>query len=92
MKILHMRMGTALINFAIISFMVIYLIRFYNKPHKNHLDILKLLWITTMCIIAILRFMHIIPSAFLIISHTLFIITLIDFSLMEFNIIDNSKT
>ena len=87
MKILHLSQANIIITIALSSIALTYFIRFSKKNKKTHLDILKLFWVLTTCIISDFIFLHLISKDYVIISRSLFCITLIDFCLIEYNVI-----
>lgn len=91
MKIIHLPTADIVVTIALSSISITYIMRFIKKEKKSHLDILKLFWILSAFIIANLIFLHIVTKDFIIISRTLFCITLLDFCLIEYNIIKLSQ-
>ncbi|MDB5228664.1 MAG: hypothetical protein JWN78_2857 [Bacteroidota bacterium] len=88
MKILHLSIADTLIIFALSTIGIVYLIRFIKKDKKTHLDYLKIVWILSSCLIADLTLLHILTKEYGIISRTLFGVTLVDFCLIEFKLIE----
>jgi hypothetical protein len=84
-KIQHWVGSNIIITISFISIVITYAIRFINKPHKGHLDILKVLYVTAAYTCSLLIFQHLIPKDFMTIAHGLFWITLIDFVVTGYN-------
>lgn len=87
MKIIHLSAANIVVTMAISSIGVTYSLRFIDKKNKNHLDFLKVSWVLSTCIIAILIFLHLIPKDYSLISRIIFFITLIDYCLIEYKLI-----
>ncbi len=88
-KILHWKGADALLLMGSCSIATTYFIRYLSKKQKNHLDLLKMLWICSVSVCLPLFIMHVISRDYSIITAALFWLTFIDFCILK---ILNKKT
>lgn len=77
--ILHIAGARILLSVSFLAMAITYSVRFFNKLHKNHLDILKFLWFITAMISAILIILKLIPTQLNLIPYGLFWLTIMVF-------------
>ena len=82
-KILHLTGADELLQLSNGAIAVIYLIRFFAKPSKGHLDVLKALSVVSLCVFPILTILHVLPAEYIVIGKIFFWLTLIDFAYLE---------
>lgn len=71
--------------------LVFYFLHFLNKKARGHLEVMKLLWVSTTIVVAVLRYNHLIVYEFNYLPLAIFWLTILDFALMEFGIISKAS-
>jgi hypothetical protein len=83
LKILHMQGADGLLLYPFILLFCLYLVHFINKKSKRRIDILKVVTLVSFLVLPPLIVLHIISEeireVFVLISHTLFWLTFLDF-------------
>lgn len=83
-KIQHWVGANIILTTSFICIAITYSVRFFRKTKKEHLDILKFLWIVTAYICSALILQHLIPSEIMTIAFLLFWLTIIVFTIQGF--------
>jgi hypothetical protein len=83
-KILHWAGADETLMVSLLGTSVTYLIRFIRKPHKGHLDVLKLLWVLSAYVGAGLIIFHFLPREYSIVGILMFWLMMADFAFLEF--------
>lgn len=84
LKILHYNYADQSFLFGFLGIAATYLVRFFAKKEKGHLDVLKLLWVLSASLGAILIMLHLVPREFKYLIMGTFWLLLLDFIWLEF--------
>ncbi len=82
-KILHLKFGNEFIVLGTFSLSLIYFIWFLSKRTKGLLDILKLIWVLSLCIIKTLMILHYLSPEYNLIPIGFFWLMFFDFIYFE---------
>lgn len=83
-KIMHWPGSSVLLMVALLGIVIVYIVRFINKPKKETLDILKLAWVITTNLSSLSVSLHWLPKETTYIPNLIMLATTIYFAFMCF--------